>query len=128
VIPKNAGEVSRAKSGSRKGLETSSRCAVVALEGPVVTAEEEQLVLLNRAAQSPAQIIENALALARAYCCSLEELPCPQGLILMVLKKNSVELIAAGLGDDGDGRAAGDRKSTRLNSSHVAISYAVFCL
>src|SRR5690625_657101 len=26
------------------------------------------------------------------------------------------------------GRTAGDRKSTRLNSSHVAISYAVFCL
>src|SRR5207302_10183394 len=26
------------------------------------------------------------------------------------------------------GRNAGDRKSTRLNSSHVKISYAVFCL
>src|SRR5690625_6501458 len=26
------------------------------------------------------------------------------------------------------GRCARDRKSTRLNSSHVAISYAVFCL
>src|SRR5207253_9938037 len=25
-------------------------------------------------------------------------------------------------------RCSGDRKSTRLNSSHVAISYAVFCL
>src|SRR5690606_41826392 len=25
-------------------------------------------------------------------------------------------------------RAGGDRKSTRLNSSHVKISYAVFCL
>src|SRR5690625_5540690 len=25
-------------------------------------------------------------------------------------------------------KAAQDRKSTRLNSSHVAISYAVFCL
>src|SRR5690625_5798820 len=25
-------------------------------------------------------------------------------------------------------RLRGDRKSTRLNSSHVAISYAVFCL
>src|SRR5690625_6563232 len=25
-------------------------------------------------------------------------------------------------------RWGGDRKSTRLNSSHVAISYAVFCL
>src|SRR3712207_7095840 len=27
-----------------------------------------------------------------------------------------------------DGRAHGDRKSTRLNSSHANISYAVFCL
>src|SRR5699024_11906679 len=26
------------------------------------------------------------------------------------------------------GRVAGDRKSTRLNSSHVSNSYAVFCL
>src|SRR5690606_41497149 len=26
------------------------------------------------------------------------------------------------------GRTAADRKSTRLNSSHVKISYAVFCL
>src|SRR2546427_4116533 len=26
------------------------------------------------------------------------------------------------------GRGAGDRKSTRLNSSHSQISYAVFCL
>src|SRR5699024_12252322 len=25
-------------------------------------------------------------------------------------------------------QSAGDRKSTRLNSSHVSISYAVFCL
>src|SRR5699024_11591868 len=29
---------------------------------------------------------------------------------------------------DGTQRAAEDRKSTRLNSSHVSISYAVFCL
>src|SRR5690606_39990888 len=27
-----------------------------------------------------------------------------------------------------DGRRSSDRKSTRLNSSHVKISYAVFCL
>src|SRR3712207_7709233 len=27
-----------------------------------------------------------------------------------------------------DDRALGDRKSTRLNSSHANISYAVFCL
>src|SRR5256885_6404097 len=28
----------------------------------------------------------------------------------------------------GPVHAAGDRKSTRLNSSHLVISYAVFCL
>src|SRR5260221_10272744 len=43
-----------------------------------------------------------------------------------------------GLGDGGqavgrvvgvaDGGTVGDRKSTRLNSSHTVISYAVFCL
>src|SRR5690606_41278259 len=42
-----------------------------------------------------------------------------------------------GVGEDAAGAAAGDvlaqqraqdRKSTRLNSSHVKISYAVFCL
>src|SRR3712207_7162530 len=33
------------------------------------------------------------------------------------------------LGDDGRiGLDRGDRKSTRLNSSHANISYAVFCL
>src|SRR5690606_42063194 len=41
--------------------------------------------------------------------------------------------VRAGAGRGGDHRAAGqlllaDRKSTRLNSSHVKISYAVFCL
>src|SRR5699024_6724246 len=29
---------------------------------------------------------------------------------------------------DYDGNVIADRKSTRLNSSHVSISYAVFCL
>src|SRR3989442_11766114 len=29
---------------------------------------------------------------------------------------------------DRQGHVRGDRKSTRLNSSHVRISYAVFCL
>src|SRR5256885_5940031 len=30
--------------------------------------------------------------------------------------------------DDDDERRGRDRKSTRLNSSHLVISYAVFCL
>src|SRR5689334_24212796 len=43
--------------------------------------------------------------------------------------------VAAGVGQrdvvalrEPAGGAAGDRKSTRLNSSHSSISYAVFCL
>src|SRR2546426_9101932 len=42
------------------------------------------------------------------------------------------ELEAANAGDPGEQfiqlAALGDRKSTRLNSSHLVISYAVFCL
>src|SRR5699024_12759687 len=41
-------------------------------------------------------------------------------------------VVAAVVGTDGDildkRRLGRDRKSTRLNSSHVSISYAVFCL
>src|SRR2546430_10612020 len=37
--------------------------------------------------------------------------------------------LAAGEGEGGAGaNTAADRKSTRLNSSHSQISYAVFCL
>src|SRR3989442_5157350 len=37
-------------------------------------------------------------------------------------------LIEATSGNTGIALAMADRKSTRLNSSHVRISYAVFCL
>src|SRR3989442_6186043 len=39
-----------------------------------------------------------------------------------------LELIAHGHEREGREVLAADRKSTRLNSSHVRISYAVFCL
>src|SRR2546426_5313555 len=32
------------------------------------------------------------------------------------------------VGEEREGVRSGDRKSTRLNSSHLVISYAVFCL
>src|SRR2546426_8346311 len=35
---------------------------------------------------------------------------------------------AAWLRGSGPGSSGSDRKSTRLNSSHLVISYAVFCL
>src|SRR5258707_6045229 len=36
--------------------------------------------------------------------------------------------LAAAVARRGHGRLSTDRKSTRLNSSHANISYAVFCL
>src|SRR3712207_8464891 len=38
------------------------------------------------------------------------------------------DLPLLGPGDQPDAEHQGDRKSTRLNSSHANISYAVFCL
>src|SRR5699024_12152101 len=45
-------------------------------------------------------------------------------------RKNLLHLSSEIEGDLGDAYLdeIGDRKSTRLNSSHVSISYAVFCL
>src|SRR5437773_8833942 len=37
-------------------------------------------------------------------------------------------LLGSGLGWGGQYEQQRDRKSTRLNSSHITISYAVFCL
>src|SRR2546430_15099233 len=46
--------------------------------------------------------------------------------------KGCADLLATRRAGDGpiarDGSIPGDRKSTRLNSSHSQISYAVFCL
>src|SRR5690625_6749919 len=45
------------------------------------------------------------------------------GYIDYARDSEEAEILAGGQYDDSE-----DRKSTRLNSSHVAISYAVFCL
>src|SRR5690625_5720250 len=41
---------------------------------------------------------------------------------------NDLVVALGGFGDSGVELIPGDRESTRLNSSHVANSYAVFCL
>src|SRR6266850_6775829 len=49
---------------------------------------------------------------------------------LLVLEDLELPLVvgASGRGGDSSSDARQDRKSTRLNSSHLVISYAVFCL
>src|SRR3712207_8761847 len=45
-----------------------------------------------------------------------------------VVPQGGGDIAGRGRRGRGDGRGEGDRKSTRLNSSHANISYAVFCL
>src|SRR2546430_7430954 len=52
-------------------------------------------------------------------------LPPPQGAVGTGVRRTGPEVRRGGLRVD---RAEADRKSTRLNSSHSQISYAVFCL
>src|SRR5207253_10275775 len=47
----------------------------------------------------------------------------PQPTVVLVSRGDPASLATKAFATN-----AGDRKSTRLNSSHVAISYAVFCL
>src|SRR5690606_42142977 len=47
---------------------------------------------------------------------------------LAVILDQYVRVFEEAMQDEGVGEAKKDRKSTRLNSSHVKISYAVFCL
>src|SRR2546430_4157518 len=66
------------------------------------------------------QIVNDLLDLSKinAGKIALEELPFDLGQVL----EECTSLFA------GAAQAKGDRKSTRLNSSHSQISYAVFCL
>src|SRR5439155_8553027 len=61
---------------------------------------------------------------------SLKDLPTslPAGLVLAAVPKRADPAEALVTREASITSIAEDRKSTRLNSSHVAISYAVFCL
>src|SRR5688572_31046747 len=85
----------------------------------------------------PLTVFSHARATTEIYTLSLHDaLPISTELLLRTgglggaHGLGELDLVAA-LGhllDGGDLRAPEDRKSTRLNSSHSQISYAVFCL
>src|SRR3712207_7547928 len=54
--------------------------------------------------------------------------PDPHGLATFYAQLLGMEVSKGGPGDDWVVVTGADRKSTRLNSSHANISYAVFCL
>src|SRR5690606_39907752 len=62
----------------------------------------------------------------RPVAADLAQQPAFRGEMVACLAENAVDDVeAVGTAIEGE---RGDRKSTRLNSSHVKISYAVFCL
>src|SRR5207247_9420115 len=59
----------------------------------------------------------------------LEDVPDFAGIQRLVVDRQFIQLAGEGRGSiNPDTHASSDRKSTRLNSSHEWISYAVFCL
>src|SRR5205807_10098505 len=65
---------------------------------------------MSRSSGSPWWISDNGTSLATLY----DATGAPKQLVVSIPLPN--------------GQPGGDRKSTRLNSSHLVISYAVFCL
>src|SRR2546426_6887581 len=50
------------------------------------------------------------------------------GQLLDAKARGELQILQHVRGHQSPGQPDGDRKSTRLNSSHLVISYAVFCL
>src|SRR5256885_10746470 len=79
------------------------------------------------------QVTGRSLVVEREGGPSVGQACCDGGLGLDIARRQWNHVVAGVWGDDARlplvGIAeVGDRKSTRLNSSHLVISYAVFCL
>src|SRR5207302_2341294 len=91
--------------------------------------DQEEVVddVLRLAFELRAQIF----ALRRDACRACVEVTLPRHIAAERYQHSGAEAELLGAeqrSDDDVASAAQDRKSTRLNSSHVKISYAVFCL
>src|SRR5206468_4799196 len=108
---------------AERGLEALRDCV-----DTIITIPNERLLT----------IIDRTTPLTEAFCTADDVLrQAIQGISDLILVPGLINLdfadvktIMAGMGYAmmGTGIAEGDRKSTRLNSSHDQISYAVFCL
>ena len=108
------------------GSDVGSQNLVAGVALPVVAAEEEQLVLLDRPAQRAAELIEVVRALARAAALVGEGVGV-QALVAVELESRAVEGIGSRFGHHVDGpaaRAANLRGVT--HGGHLKLLYRVF--
>src|SRR5438128_4241653 len=100
------------------------------------------MILFASRCSADTRVLHSFLHDALPICNAVQVLGDPQRLLLHLEVLERVNEIPVGLLDGVDSRldaahvvlvrsvprVLGDRKSTRLNSSHGSISYAVFCL
>src|SRR5699024_11640928 len=95
----------------QRGIDTAVKAVMKPVEGTILTVARDSAAAGMQKAEQTDHIIEVMTAVLEEAQTSLENTP----NLLPVLKE-------VGVVDSG-----GDRKSTSLNSSHVSISYDVFC-
>ena len=112
----------------------------VGLGGAVVAAVEETYVLVKRTLQGLGQIISGQRSaqelggpimiaqLSGERAAAEGWLPLLELVVVISATLGLINLFPIPVLDGGHLAFYADRKSTRLNSSHVVISYAVFCL
>src|SRR3712207_8587966 len=83
-----------------------------------------------RASRLAAGLLAGGLALLPLTACSFssDNLSCSGSECSVTLSGDGAQVDVLGTSLAFGGVQDGDRKSTRLNSSHANISYAVFCL
>src|ERR1039458_10582718 len=111
------------KTGARTALSASSRGSVTCGQSCPRSASPAAASLAKVARHHLVKIIAAVVLLAGA------SIICAQTATNVSEKKIRIVLVGDSTVNDGGGWGFGlDRKSTRLNSSHLGISYAVFCL
>src|SRR5207253_10529456 len=107
--------------------------SVLALLDYIATRKQLVLETGHVSAEEALMVIKEARARGIAHVVATHGMAGPTNLSVAQAQEAArmgayIEFVYGGTLEKGSTLTVADRKSTRLNSSHVAISYAVFCL